>query len=100
GIHVDDLDMVVNVDPPMDHKDYLHRGGRTARPARTESAPCDTGPATPDDRVGCGRPRTSAGWGPRCTGRRRRTAQSFGQTGGTQQSVALPKEWERAARIP
>jgi superfamily II DNA/RNA helicase len=31
GIHVDDLGLVVNVDPPGDHKDYLHRGGRTAR---------------------------------------------------------------------
>ncbi|KWT56871.1 DEAD/DEAH box helicase [Streptomyces albus subsp. albus] len=33
GIHVDDLDLdlVVDVDPPTDHKDYLHRGGRTAR---------------------------------------------------------------------
>ncbi|MER7184664.1 DEAD/DEAH box helicase [Streptomyces hyaluromycini] len=31
GIHVDQLDLVVNVDPPGDHKDYLHRGGRTAR---------------------------------------------------------------------
>ncbi|MFF3739860.1 DEAD/DEAH box helicase [Streptomyces sp. NPDC002566] len=31
GIHVDDLDLVVNVDPPTDHKDYVHRGGRTAR---------------------------------------------------------------------
>lgn len=31
GIHVDNLDLVVNVDPPGDHKDYLHRGGRTAR---------------------------------------------------------------------
>ncbi|MGW7695492.1 DEAD/DEAH box helicase [Streptomyces asiaticus] len=31
GIHVDNLDLVVNVDPPNDHKDYLHRGGRTAR---------------------------------------------------------------------
>ncbi|MFD7860720.1 DEAD/DEAH box helicase [Streptomyces sp. NPDC059783] len=31
GIHVDHLDLVVNVDPPTDHKDYLHRGGRTAR---------------------------------------------------------------------
>ncbi|WP_245182108.1 DEAD/DEAH box helicase, partial [Streptomyces montanisoli] len=31
GIHVDSLDLVVNVDPPADHKDYLHRGGRTAR---------------------------------------------------------------------
>jgi superfamily II DNA/RNA helicase len=31
GIHVDGLDMVVNVDPPAEAKDYLHRGGRTAR---------------------------------------------------------------------
>lgn len=31
GLHIDDLDLVVNVDPPGDHKDYLHRGGRTAR---------------------------------------------------------------------
>ncbi|SEM62590.1 Superfamily II DNA and RNA helicase [Streptacidiphilus jiangxiensis] len=31
GIHVDDLGLVVNVDPPGHHKDYLHRGGRTAR---------------------------------------------------------------------
>ena len=31
GIHIDGLDLVVNVDPPNDHKDYLHRGGRTAR---------------------------------------------------------------------
>lgn len=33
GIHVDDLGLVVNVDPPGDPKDYLHRGGRTARAA-------------------------------------------------------------------
>ncbi|MBF9133318.1 DEAD/DEAH box helicase [Plantactinospora sp. S1510] len=31
GIHVDGLDLVVNVDPPNEAKDYLHRGGRTAR---------------------------------------------------------------------
>ncbi|PYC88131.1 DEAD/DEAH box helicase [Streptomyces tateyamensis] len=31
GIHIDGLDLVVNVDPPIDHKDYVHRGGRTAR---------------------------------------------------------------------
>ncbi|MEU8619102.1 DEAD/DEAH box helicase [Streptomyces sp. NPDC048623] len=37
GIHIDDLDLVVNVDPPMDHKDYLHRGGRTARAGGTGS---------------------------------------------------------------
>jgi superfamily II DNA/RNA helicase len=35
GIHVDDVDLVVNVDPPGDAKDYLHRGGRTARAGRT-----------------------------------------------------------------
>ncbi|SHI61453.1 DEAD/DEAH box helicase [Streptomyces sp. 3214.6] len=37
GIHVDALDLVVNVDPPGDHKDYLHRGGRTARAGETGS---------------------------------------------------------------
>lgn len=31
GIHIDALDLVVNIDPPADAKDYLHRGGRTAR---------------------------------------------------------------------
>jgi superfamily II DNA/RNA helicase len=31
GIHVDDVDLVVHFDPPADHKDYLHRSGRTAR---------------------------------------------------------------------
>jgi superfamily II DNA/RNA helicase len=31
GIHVDDVSLVVHVDPPADPKDYLHRAGRTAR---------------------------------------------------------------------
>ena len=31
GIHVDDVDLVVQFDLPNDHKDYLHRSGRTAR---------------------------------------------------------------------
>jgi superfamily II DNA/RNA helicase len=31
GIHVDDVSLVVHVDPAADHKDYLHRAGRTAR---------------------------------------------------------------------
>ena len=31
GIHVDGISLVVNVDAPTDHKDYLHRAGRTAR---------------------------------------------------------------------
>ena len=31
GIHVDGISLVVHVDVPTDHKDYLHRSGRTAR---------------------------------------------------------------------
>jgi superfamily II DNA/RNA helicase len=31
GIHVDDVALVVHADPPMEHKAYLHRSGRTAR---------------------------------------------------------------------
>ena len=31
GIHVDDVSVVLQVDPAADHKDYLHRSGRTAR---------------------------------------------------------------------
>ncbi len=31
GIHVDDVNLVVHIDPPAEHKAYLHRSGRTAR---------------------------------------------------------------------
>ena len=31
GVHVDDIELVVHVDPPAEHKAYLHRSGRTAR---------------------------------------------------------------------
>ena len=31
GIHVDGIDLVLHIDPASDHKDYLHRAGRTAR---------------------------------------------------------------------
>ncbi len=31
GVHVDDVELVVHVDPPTEHKAYLHRSGRTAR---------------------------------------------------------------------
>jgi superfamily II DNA/RNA helicase len=31
GIHVDDVNLVVHIDPPTEHKAYLHRSGRTAR---------------------------------------------------------------------
>ncbi|SEC02118.1 Superfamily II DNA and RNA helicase [Amycolatopsis tolypomycina] len=31
GIHVDDVRLVIHADPPVEHKAYLHRSGRTAR---------------------------------------------------------------------
>jgi superfamily II DNA/RNA helicase len=31
GIHVDDVSLVIHADPPVEHKAYLHRSGRTAR---------------------------------------------------------------------
>ncbi|WP_019310012.1 DEAD/DEAH box helicase [Kocuria sp. KSNUG] len=31
GVHVDDVELVVHIDPPAEHKSYLHRSGRTAR---------------------------------------------------------------------
>lgn len=31
GIHVDDVSLVIHADPPIEHKAYLHRSGRTAR---------------------------------------------------------------------
>jgi superfamily II DNA/RNA helicase len=35
GIHVDDVRMVIHADPPLEHKSYLHRSGRTARAGAT-----------------------------------------------------------------
>jgi superfamily II DNA/RNA helicase len=31
GVHVDEVELVVHIDPPSEHKAYLHRSGRTAR---------------------------------------------------------------------
>ncbi|MGV9195354.1 DEAD/DEAH box helicase [Microbacterium sp. MC2] len=31
GVHVDEVELVIHVDPPAEHKAYLHRSGRTAR---------------------------------------------------------------------
>ncbi|MEU2228463.1 DEAD/DEAH box helicase [Streptomyces sp. NPDC018347] len=64
GIHVDSLDLVVNVDPPSDHKDYLHRGGRTARAGESGSV---VTLVTPGQRRGMTRLMASAGITPRVT---------------------------------
>lgn len=31
GIHVEEVPLVIHLDPPVDHKAYVHRSGRTAR---------------------------------------------------------------------
>ncbi|ANH92569.1 DEAD/DEAH box helicase [Streptomyces sp. NPDC058319] len=64
GIHVDDLDLVVNVDPPTDHKDYLHRGGRTARAGESGSV---VTLVTPGQRRDVSRLMAAAGITPRIT---------------------------------
>ena len=38
GIHVDEVELVVHVDPPAEHKAYLHRSGRTARAGHSGDA--------------------------------------------------------------
>ncbi|WP_019929102.1 DEAD/DEAH box helicase [Nocardia sp. BMG111209] len=35
GVHVENVELVVHVDPPAEHKAYLHRSGRTARAGGT-----------------------------------------------------------------
>ncbi|OBK21236.1 DEAD/DEAH box helicase [Mycobacterium asiaticum] len=35
GVHVDEVELVVHIDPPAEHKAYLHRSGRTARAGNT-----------------------------------------------------------------
>ncbi|MBT2445274.1 DEAD/DEAH box helicase [Streptomyces sp. ISL-36] len=64
GIHVDNLDLVVNVDPPTDHKDYLHRGGRTARAGESGSV---VTLVTPNQRRSMVRLMTDAGIRPQVT---------------------------------
>ncbi|MFD9058265.1 DEAD/DEAH box helicase [Streptomyces albidoflavus] len=64
GIHVDHLDLVVNVDPPTDHKDYLHRGGRTARAGESGSV---VTLVTPSQRRGMVRLMSDAGIRPQTT---------------------------------
>ncbi len=38
GLHIDDLDMVINYDLPEDRESYVHRIGRTARAGKTGRA--------------------------------------------------------------
>ena len=49
GLDLDGITHVVNFDPPHDHKDYVHRVGRTARAGRTGSGITFVAPAQRHD---------------------------------------------------
>ncbi|MEU9171275.1 DEAD/DEAH box helicase [Streptomyces sp. NPDC048420] len=86
GIHVDNLDLVVNIDPPTDHKDYLHRGGRTARAG--ESGRVVT-LVTPNQRRDMTRLMTAAGITPRTT-QVRTGEEALGQITGARTPSGIP----------
>ena len=59
GVHVDGIELVVHVDPPAEHKAYLHRSGRTARAGSSGdvvTSACPSSAAT--WRSCCARPRS------------------------------------------
>jgi superfamily II DNA/RNA helicase len=86
GIHVDNLDLVVNVDPPTDHKDYLHRGGRTARAGESGSV---VTLVTPDQRRSMDRLMAAAGVRPQST-RIRSGDESLSRITGAQAPSGVP----------
>jgi superfamily II DNA/RNA helicase len=61
GIHVDDVALVVHVDPPAEHKAYLHRSGRTARAGAAGTVVTIS---TPDQADGCACSPARPGSGP------------------------------------
>ncbi|EDY54797.2 MULTISPECIES: DEAD/DEAH box helicase [Streptomyces] len=86
GIHVDNLDLVVNVDPPTDHKDYLHRGGRTARAGESGSV---VTLVTPNQRRDMTRLMTAAGIMPKIT-QVRSGEEALSQITGAQTPSGIP----------
>jgi superfamily II DNA/RNA helicase len=58
GLHIDDVDLVIHFDLPHDHKDYLHRSGRTARAGASGTV---LTLADPDQVRALGRMHTAAG---------------------------------------
>ncbi|MFG2678378.1 DEAD/DEAH box helicase [Streptomyces sp. NPDC048392] len=86
GIHVDSLDLVVNVDPPSDHKDYLHRGGRTARAGESGSV---VTLVTPNQRRAMTRLMATAGIVPQTT-RVRAGAEDLHRITGAQAPSGIP----------
>ncbi|MFC9391747.1 DEAD/DEAH box helicase [Streptomyces sp. NPDC057027] len=86
GIHVDDLDMVVNVDPPIDHKDYLHRGGRTARAGESGSV---FTLVLPEQKRDMGRLMSNAGISPR-TAQIRSSDEELAELTGAREPSGVP----------
>ncbi|WAZ26984.1 DEAD/DEAH box helicase [Streptomyces cinnabarinus] len=88
GIHVDTLDLVVNVDPPADAKDYLHRGGRTARAGQSGTV---VTLVTPNQRRDVNRMMSDAGIRPTVTQVRSGEAALTSITGARRPPVAAKK---------
>jgi superfamily II DNA/RNA helicase len=100
GIHVDGLDLVVNVDPPAEAKDYLHRGGRTARAGEAGAV---VTLVLPDQRQDMGRLMAAAGITPESLRVRPGDAELVRVTGarspsGVPLTVAVPGSQQRAHR--
>ncbi|WP_329454030.1 DEAD/DEAH box helicase [Streptomyces sp. NBC_01497] len=94
GIHIDDLDLVVNVDPPADSKDYLHRGGRTARAGESGSV---VTLVTPGERREVNRMMSEARIRPTITPVRSGDAKLSGITGARRAPATAPAKNTNAA---
>ncbi|WP_335982547.1 DEAD/DEAH box helicase [Streptomyces sp. CA2R106] len=94
GIHIEHLDLVVNVDPPADPKDYLHRGGRTARAGESGSV---VTLVTPGQRRDVNRMMSDAGIRPTVTEVRSGEAALTGITGARRPPV---QDREKTGKAP
>jgi superfamily II DNA/RNA helicase len=97
GVHVDDIALVVHVDPPAEHKAYLHRSGRTAR-AGAEGVVVTI--ATPDQQSDVRTLARQAGISPRTVAVRPGAAHIVELTGPPAEYVAPPEPAPGANRQP
>ena len=96
GIHVDDIALVVHVDPPAEHKAYLHRSGRTARAG---AAGVVVTIVTPDQERGVRTLVRQAGIRPATTAIEPGASQTKALTGPAAERKALPATVSGAARV-
>jgi len=97
GIHVDDVSLVLHIDPPNDSKDYLHRAGRTARAGATGTV---VTLMTPDQKHAMRRITQNAGVQPATIQVRPGDAELARITGAQQPSGEPVREPEPGSRQP